>query len=49
MYLIALGLKNTASLELGNSTNSDVIDLGLEMLQITLKEYHKPQSNVIKL
>ncbi|CAK65794.1 unnamed protein product (macronuclear) [Paramecium tetraurelia] len=47
LYFQALTLKNTAQFELSNTTNNEVLDLGFSMLLNSLREYHKPKSNLL--
>ncbi|CAD8142452.1 unnamed protein product [Paramecium pentaurelia] len=47
LYLQTLTFKNTAQYELANNTNSEVLEYGFQMLLNSLREYHKPKSNLL--
>ncbi|CAD8064012.1 unnamed protein product [Paramecium sonneborni] len=49
IYFQTLTLKNAAQFELSNLTNNDTIEFGFQMLLNSVREYHKPQSNLINL
>ncbi|CAK73308.1 unnamed protein product (macronuclear) [Paramecium tetraurelia] len=49
LYFEILTLKNSAQFELSNTTTNDVLEHGFQMLLNSLKEYHKPKSDLINI
>ncbi|CAD8057838.1 unnamed protein product [Paramecium primaurelia] len=49
LYFQTLTLKNAAQFELCNTSNNDVLEYGFQMLLNSLREYHKPKSDLINI